>query len=70
MYYLAAEEYLIHNRQRELAKELGLRRRLLGTSESTTDAGSHFRPKVADQLRNLVCRSESGAGSLLDCVTH
>ncbi|MGW8180783.1 MAG: hypothetical protein ACWGQW_18785, partial [bacterium] len=63
MFYQAVEEYVMHDRQRELAKELGLRRRLQGSSQSTTVTGTHFLANVAVQLRNLVCRSESAAGS-------
>ena len=70
MFYQAVEEYVMHDRQRGLAKELGLRRRFQGSSRSTTVTGSHFLANVAGQLRNLVCRSKSAAGSLLDCVAH
>ena len=70
MFYQAVEEYVLHSRQRRLAKGLGLQRQLQGSSRRTTVTGLQILVEAVDQLRSLVCRSESGAGSLLGCVTH
>ena len=53
MFYPAVEEYVVQNRQRELAKDLELKRKLRNSLESKSDHGSHFLAEVGDQLRNL-----------------
>jgi len=70
MFYQAVEEYVWQNRQRRLAKDLNFKRQLQRSSRSTTVTGLRLLANVAGQLRNLVSRSESAAGLLLDCMVY
>ena len=54
MFYPVAEEYVMQNRQRELAKDLELKRNLRNSFESKSDKGLHFFADIGDLLRNLV----------------
>jgi hypothetical protein len=74
MFYLAVEEYVMQNRQRELGKELELKRLLRDSLESRSGNGLHFLAEVGDRLRNLVHVFKVGTPAslddetLLDCV--
>ena len=54
MFYPAVEQYVMQNRQRELAKNLKLRRQFRDSLESKSGNESHFLAEVSDRLRNLV----------------
>ena len=54
MFYLVVEEYMIKNRQRELAKDLKLRRQLVDSPDSLSDNVGYLIAGVSDQLRNLL----------------
>lgn len=75
MFYPVVEEYVMHNRQRELAKELELKRMLRNSLESNFDTGSYLLAKAGGRLRNLarffkVDTSPSIDDEMsLDCVT-
>ena len=74
MFYPAVEEYVMQNRQRELAKNLKLRRQFRDALESKSGHESYFLAKVSDRLRNLVRFSKADTSAsfddetTLDCV--
>ena len=74
MFYLAVEEFVLQNRQRELAKELELKRQLRDSLESKSDNWLHFLAEIGDRLRNLGGVFEAGTSmkiedeTPLDCV--
>jgi hypothetical protein len=74
MFYQAVEEYMMQNRQRELGKELELKRLLRDSLESKSNKGQHFLAEVADRLRIPVHVFKVGTGvafddeTLLDCI--
>ena len=54
MFYLVVEEYMIKNRQRELAKDLKLRGQLADSPDSLSDNVGYLTAGVTVQLRNLL----------------
>lgn len=76
MFYLMVEEYMMQNRQRELAKDLKLRRQLADSRDSLSDNVGYLFAGVTDQLRNLLrtfrMRSQVSQGQIAlprDCAT-
>ncbi len=75
MFYPAVEEYVMQNRQRELAKDLEIRRQMRNSLESKSDDGPHFFAEAGGRLRNLVrlFKMDTNASfyseTPLDCVT-
>lgn len=76
MFYLMVEEYMMQNRQRELAKDLKLRRQLADSPDSLSDNVGYLFAGVTDQLRNLLrtfrMRSQVPQGQIAlprDCAT-
>ena len=57
MFYPVVEEYAMQNRQRELAKDLEIRRQMRNSLESKSDDGPHFFAEAGGRLRNLVRRA-------------
>lgn len=66
MFYLTVEEYMMKNRQRELMKELELKRQLRDSLENKPDNGSYFRTKAGDWLRNLASVFRADASGSID----
>jgi len=76
MFYPAVEEYVMQNRQRELAKDLKLRRQLADSRDSLSDNVGYLFAGVTVQLRNLLrtfrMRSQVSQGQIAlprDCAT-
>jgi len=76
MFYLMVEEYMMQNRQRELAKDLKLRRQLADSRDSLSDNVGYLFAGVTVQLRNLLrtfrMRSQVSQGQIAlprDCAT-
>ena len=76
MFYLMVEEYLMQNRQYELAKDLKLRRQLADSRDSLSDNVGYLIARVTVQLRNLLhdfsMRSQVSQGQIAlprDCAT-
>jgi len=76
MFYLMVEEYMMQNRQRELAKDLKLRRQLADSRDSLSDNVGYLTAGVTVQLRNLLrtfrMRSQVSQGQIAlprDCAT-
>jgi hypothetical protein len=76
MFYLMVEEYMMQNRQHELAKDLKLRRQLADSPDSLSDNVGYLIAGVTDQLRNLLrtfrMRSQVSQGQIAlprDCAT-
>ena len=53
MFHLMVEEYTMQNLQRELAKDLKLRRQLADSRDSLSDNEGYLIARVTVQLRNL-----------------
>jgi hypothetical protein len=76
MFYLMVEEYMMQNRQHELAKDLKLRRQLADSPASLSGNVGYLIAGVTDQLRNLLrtfrMRSQVSQGQIAlprDCAT-
>ena len=74
MFYLAAEEYTIQNRQRELVQKLELKRQRHLSPQSQSNFGLHLLAEAGRRLRSLEFvfkadpRSSSHNETVLECV--
>jgi hypothetical protein len=69
MFYLAVEEYVMRNRQRELAKELEIKRQLHDSLDSKPDNGLHLHTRAVAWLRSPESVFEASASKPVDDKT-